>query len=151
MKIDTNIHCNSYIIFSWNLSNWASKSNCILRDHYSNLFIATVTYITSRFFNSVFDTPNLFKCVHSIWNIHLTNKRSWVFNNHHDWNTDRMWTRDKLWRFFWIITIQLDQMSLSSQGTLNVIIQSILSILESSLTICKSSTLHIVLSHFFKY
>ena len=121
MEVNTDIHRNSYVILSRNLGDWSSESNCIFRDHDSDFFVITVTWITSWFFHSVSFSPNLFESIHTVRNIKFANNGTWVLNNDHDWYTVWMWRRNKSWCISWIVTINLNKMSLSSDCSLNVV------------------------------
>ena len=147
MEIDTDIHRNSDIIFSWNMSNWASVSYCIFGDHHCNSLVAAVAPLTSWLHDSSVSSPSLFESIHSIWNIQFPDAWTLRFDNAHNWNSTLMCFRNDSWSHFRMINVKLDQMSLSSHCSLDVIVESILlivKILGSSLELC-------VWMHFFKF
>ena len=88
VEVDTNIHGDSYVIFGWNVSDWASKSNCVFGYHHGNSLVVAVAKSASRRHQliSLF-APNLFKNEHTIWNIKLWYATSSILHDNHDWNS----------------------------------------------------------------
>ena len=72
VEIDSNIDCNSNIIFRWNIDDWTLISNRVFRYHDHNLIIAAacgVAAIPSWTHDTVIYSKSLFHGVDTIWNI----------------------------------------------------------------------------------
>lgn len=126
MEIDTHINRHSDVILSWNISNWALESNSVLGNHNSDLIVCKVAASIPWRHDSLMGTPFLFKCEHTVWNVHFAIAAAWfIYDNSHNWCTEIVVLRKKSWSFFWIWAINLNQMSLWSQLTLGWIKQRI--------------------------
>ena len=124
MKINTHINRYSDIVLGWDISNWALESNSVLCYHNSNLSVWQIAASVSWFHNSLIGTPFLFKREHTIWDVKFAIATTWlIYNNCHNWCTIFVIIRKKSWCLFWIWAINLNQMSLWSESTLNCIIQ----------------------------
>ena len=145
VEINSDIHWNSNIIFSWDVSNWASVSNSVFGNHTNRSFVITIAPFASWLHNTSVFTPYLFKSVHTIWDIQFPDTRALIVYHNHDWNSWLMLLRNKLWTIFTFVWIKLDKMGLSSHCSLCIIEQSILLGVEG----CSTSLHILVWMHFY--
>jgi len=130
VEVDSDINGHSYVILSWDISDGALEPDSVFGDHYFYHLIAHVAAFEAGIHDTSILTARCLKSEDTRGDIYFVVAAAGLISyDDHEWDSIRMSSRNEPWGFFWVRSVDLNQVSSIFETALDIIDQVILSIL----------------------